>query len=313
MCVSNTRTHTHTHTHTPFVPSKNMSQTHHSHIWHTPHKFTNKYTHRHTHAHTHTHTHTHTHRDHSHTSYISLTQLTHATRIHRDITLHHTATHCNRLQPTTTRCMHVDKLEKTNKANHLSTLPLSTFSFTFLDCLSVHSLSPLYVAFLYILFHLCTLPFSTFSFTSVHRLSHDCLSPLFHLCTSPLSALPPSRLPPLYFASFYILFHLCTLSLSTFSFISVNCLSLHSHDLPLDWWEVTPLQCFSLQTSGVERAYSICEAQHSVRLPQVNLGHCVLEFLQNILELTLSPEIKSTDIWRYRMRPFCVLSFHLQF
>jgi len=52
-----------------------------------------------------------------------------------------------------------------------------------------------------------------------------------------------------------------------------------------------------------------------------------LWFLQNILELRLSQirnsdywlsrekrfTVKSTDIWEYRIQPFCVLSFHLQF
>ena len=42
-------------------------------------------------------------------------------------------------------------------------------------------------------------------------------------------------------------------------------------------------------TSRGERAYSICQAQQSVRFPQVNLGHFVLEFV-------ISPKHSGTQI-----------------
>jgi len=44
-----------------------------------------------------------------------------------------------------------------------------------------------------------------------------------------------------------------------------------------------------MSTGGVERTYNICEAQHSVRFPQVDVGHFVLE-------LVISPKYAGTRI-----------------
>jgi len=71
-------------------------------------------------------------------------------------------------------------------------------------------------------------------------------------------------------------------------------------------------------TNGLKRSYSICKAQQSVRFPHDNLVTLSFEICDfsklfwNSDYCQIFP-LKSTDIWRYRIQPFCILSFHLQF
>ena len=78
----------------------------------------------------------------------------------------------------------------------------------------------------------------------------------------------------------YIYIHMCM-----YTHIYIMCIHTYIHTHINTHTRI----CMSVSTGGVERAFSICQAQPSVRFPQIDWSHFLLEFV-------ISPKYSGTQI-----------------